>query len=177
VKQKFSGSQRGRVCPLATRPEQVQAAADAAKLTLVTETLTTEQEWRQSPNEDAQQVEARAFPALLDLDDSTFVRVAQPITARLRALPEPDRPRLCAARHPLLIVEKTVRSIRLPRPDNPSGPSRRRVTGGRSTEQLARTTLAAAAERRAAVMIHRAQPGPRDMRWPMREPVKGSRAL
>jgi ubiquinone/menaquinone biosynthesis C-methylase UbiE len=91
------------------RPDTVQRVREAAKaagLVRVKETRTTEQEWQQSPKEAAQMVEERAFGPLFDLDHATFGRVAQPIANRLRQLPDPDRPRVCAARHPLLIFEK-----------------------------------------------------------------------
>jgi ubiquinone/menaquinone biosynthesis C-methylase UbiE len=86
--------------------DRVREAAEAAGLVLAKETRTTEQEWRHSPKEAARMVEERAFGPLFDLDHTTFGRIAQPIADRLRQLPNPDRPRLCAARHPLLILEK-----------------------------------------------------------------------
>ena len=39
---------------------------------------------------------------MFDLDDTTWTAVVEPVLQQLRALPDPDRPRVRRNRHPLL---------------------------------------------------------------------------
>lgn len=56
-----------------------------------------------SPSSEADNIERRIYSSLFDVDDATWSSVVVPIIERLRALPDPDRPRLRRNRHPLLV--------------------------------------------------------------------------
>ena len=48
-------------------------------------------------------IERRIYSSLFDVDDATWATVVEPVLERLRALPDPDRPRERRNRHPLLV--------------------------------------------------------------------------
>ncbi len=50
-------------------------------------------------------IEGRIYSSLFDVDDATWAAVVEPVLVRLRALPDPDRPRDRRNRHPLLVWE------------------------------------------------------------------------
>ncbi len=52
-------------------------------------------------------IENRIYSSLFDVDDATWSTVVEPVLARLRAIPEPDRPRVRRSRHPLLVWTTT----------------------------------------------------------------------
>jgi SAM-dependent methyltransferase len=74
-------------------PAAVDAAGQAAGLRAVTRTITTPHRAEVSPNQEADYVERRLGSFLWEIDDTTWREVVAPVVARLRALPEPDRPR------------------------------------------------------------------------------------
>jgi SAM-dependent methyltransferase len=74
-------------------PDAVAAAGSAAGLRLVTQTTTAQHRWEVSPNQEADRIEQRLSSFLWDLAEATWQEVVAPAVARLRALPEPDRPR------------------------------------------------------------------------------------
>jgi hypothetical protein len=62
--------------------------------------------WDEFPSTVADEIdyiERRIYSSLFDVDDSTWRTVVEPVLARLRAIPDPDRPRLRRNRHPLLV--------------------------------------------------------------------------
>ena len=59
-----------------------------------------------SPNGLAGAIADRLFSHLWDLPDERWRTVVEPAIARLRALPEPDRPRRRPYRHPLVVLER-----------------------------------------------------------------------
>ena len=63
---------------------------------------TTHDESAQSPNSAADAVEQRSWSSLWDVDDATWEAVVVPVIAALRALPDPDVPRV--RRHPVDVV-------------------------------------------------------------------------
>ncbi len=66
------------------------------------EVHTTHDESAQSPNAAADAVEQRSWSSLWDVDDATWEAVVVPVIAALRALPDPDVPRV--RRHPVDVV-------------------------------------------------------------------------
>lgn len=74
-------------------PPAVDAAAAAAGLRLVTRTTTTPARFTVSPAAEADNIERRIWSFLWDLDEATWRDVIEPAVARLRALPDQDRPR------------------------------------------------------------------------------------
>jgi SAM-dependent methyltransferase len=88
-------------------PVAVEEAAAAAGLRPVTDRLSAA--WNkpgESPNEAADRIEQRTWSFLWDVDDTTWESVVAPTVARLRALPDPDRPRPETGRMRLAIFEK-----------------------------------------------------------------------
>jgi len=85
--------------------ERVAAIAAMCGLRLVDSLLADKQEFDQSPNEAAADIEARSFGILFDLDDASWQRHVVPVIAALRALPEPDRPRHRASSHEILVFD------------------------------------------------------------------------
>jgi SAM-dependent methyltransferase len=59
-----------------------------------------------TPNGLADAIEQRLFSHLWDLSDERWRELVEPAVARLRALPEPDRPRRRPYRHPLVVLER-----------------------------------------------------------------------
>jgi SAM-dependent methyltransferase len=72
--------------------ENVGAWGAAAGFDVV-DTIETDEHFEQAPADAAQQIEDRVFSYLWDLDDQTWAELAQPVVDRLRAVPDPDRPR------------------------------------------------------------------------------------
>jgi SAM-dependent methyltransferase len=66
------------------------------------------QEFDGSPARQIALVERRSFSTLFDVTDDDWRRVVEPVLDRLRALPEPDRPRRRRVRHPLVAWEVTA---------------------------------------------------------------------
>lgn len=96
------------------RSSRTQAAVLASApdtLRLVHEGLTPWEEFLGTP---AGQIEGRICSTLFDVDEQTWAAVVEPVLARLRALPDPDRPRTRRNRHPLvvhpLVVWESVRA-------------------------------------------------------------------
>ncbi len=65
--------------------------------------FTTWDEFETAPSDEADAIEQRIYSSLFDVDDATWTSVVEPVIAELRALPDPDRPRLRRNRHPLLV--------------------------------------------------------------------------
>lgn len=86
--------------------DAVVEAAAFAGLEVDAEGLTAELEWEQSPEGEAQRMEARNYGSLLDLDDASFQQYVQPAVDALRALPEPERARRRAVRYDYVILQK-----------------------------------------------------------------------
>ena len=72
-------------------------------LRLIHEGFTTWDEFETSPTTEADAIEQRIYSSLFDVDDATWAAVVEPVIARLRSLPDPDRPRRRRNRHPLLV--------------------------------------------------------------------------
>jgi SAM-dependent methyltransferase len=89
------------------RPERLQrdqlAAADVSGLRLDHEGFTGWDEFPNSVTEQIEAIEQRIYSSMFDVDDATWARVVVPVLDELRALPDPDRPRLRRNRHPLLV--------------------------------------------------------------------------
>lgn len=86
-------------------PASVQALAEQAGFTTV---VVTEREERfdASPAEAAKPIEQRAFSFLWEIDDQSWVDIAEPVLARLRALPDQDRKRKIVRYQPLLVFSR-----------------------------------------------------------------------
>jgi SAM-dependent methyltransferase len=84
---------RGRLVPM----------AEDAGLALVTEVLTDPGTWNEAPLDLIERLERRQWGVLIDLDDVRFAEHVQPVIDRLRALPEPARPRTRIGRHRLFV--------------------------------------------------------------------------
>ncbi len=80
---------------------EVQGWLTAAGVGAV-EVHTTHDESAQSPNAAAEAVEQRNWSSLWDVDDATWEALVVPVIAALRALPDPDTPRV--RRHPVDVV-------------------------------------------------------------------------
>ncbi len=79
-------------------------AADSHRdLDLIHDGFTTWDEFETAPSTEADAVEQRIYSSLFDVDDATWADVVEPVIARLRALPDGDRPRRRRNRHPLLV--------------------------------------------------------------------------
>ena len=79
--------------PKRDRPDQIVALAGDAGLRLVERARTGNGAWHTSPNEQANEIEARSWSSLWDVPDEVWDAVVAPAVTTLRALPEPDRPR------------------------------------------------------------------------------------
>ena len=90
---------RGRVD---IRERLVPIATDAG-LTLVADVLTDPGTWSEAPADLIERLERRQWGALIDLDEARFARHVQPVIDRLRALPDPSRPRTRIGRHRLFV--------------------------------------------------------------------------
>lgn len=85
--------------------DAVAAAGGRTGLALVARLETEVQRFDESPTSIANQIEARGYGILLDLDDEQWRRVVVPAVAALRALPDPGRMRQRCTRNPLLVFE------------------------------------------------------------------------
>lgn len=88
-------------------PAVLDAAAAAAGLRPVADRLSAA--WNkpgESPNEAVASIEQRLWSFLWDLDDATWDAVVAPTIERLRALPDPDRPRPDTGRMRLAVFER-----------------------------------------------------------------------
>jgi SAM-dependent methyltransferase len=74
-------------------PAVLAAAGAAAGLRLITQATTTPHTAEMSPSRAADYIDRRLGSFLWGLDEATWQEVVAPAVARLRALPEPDRPR------------------------------------------------------------------------------------
>ncbi len=89
------------------RSEELAPFLEPFGFTFEADEVTDEFHLEQTPNERADQYEARVFSMLWDVDDATWARVVQPIIDDLRRLPEPDRPRQKTHRHILSTYHPT----------------------------------------------------------------------
>ena len=72
-------------------------------LHLIHDGFTTWDEFETAPSTEADAIEQRIYSSLFDVDETAWSSVVEPVIAGLRALPDPDRPRLRRNRHPLLV--------------------------------------------------------------------------
>ena len=77
-------------------------AADLPGLTLEHQGFTRWDEFPSSVADQIQGIENRVYSSMFDVDDEIWARVVEPVLAELRALPDPQLPRLRRNRHPLL---------------------------------------------------------------------------
>jgi SAM-dependent methyltransferase len=94
-----------RLGPLRTHrlPASEIAGARLPHLELVHEGFTAWDGFSQAPSEEADNIEQRLYSSLFDVDDASWQRVVVPVIDALRALPDPERPRIRRNRHPLLV--------------------------------------------------------------------------
>jgi len=89
------------------RPERMRrdelTAADVPGLELEHDGFTGWDEFPSSVTDQIVAIEQRIYSSMFDIDDATWERVVEPVLERLRALPDPDRPRQRRNRHPLLV--------------------------------------------------------------------------
>jgi SAM-dependent methyltransferase len=83
--------------------EKLVPMAEAAGLALVTEVLSDPGTWPEAPADLIERLERRQWGALIDLDEARFAEHVQPVIDRLRALPDPARPRTRIGRHRLFV--------------------------------------------------------------------------
>jgi SAM-dependent methyltransferase len=84
----------------------IAAAATAAGLVEVYRGVTAAYPIEHSPAEAAEQIEQRVWSWLWRLDEAQWASAAVPAIAALRALPDPDRPRVIEARQPILVFSR-----------------------------------------------------------------------
>jgi SAM-dependent methyltransferase len=84
---------RARLVPLAR----------TSGLEIVTELLTDPGTWNEAPVDLVERLERRQWGALIDLDAHRFAEHVQPVIDRLKALPDPERPRTRIGRHRLFV--------------------------------------------------------------------------
>lgn len=72
-------------------------------LDLLHEGYTPWDEFDGTPAQEADNIENRIYSSLFDVDDANWDAIVVPVIERLRALPDPSRPRLRRNRHPLLV--------------------------------------------------------------------------
>ena len=99
-----------RLAPLRQmrRDHNAVAVADLPGLELVHDGFTAWEEFEMTPTAEADAIERRIYSSLFDVDDETWERVVVPVIASLRALPDPDRPRLRRNRHPVVVWQVTA---------------------------------------------------------------------
>lgn len=86
------------------RLDHTAVVADSHRdLALIHDGFTTWDEFETTPSTEADAIEQRIYSSLFDVDDATWSAVVEPVIARLRALPDPDRPHRRRNRHPLLV--------------------------------------------------------------------------
>lgn len=84
------------------RPDTDEALASAARgagLTVLHNGWTTAWPIELTPNRVAEEISARVWSYLWNLDENEWRAHVMPVLENLRALPDPDRPRLCHQRH------------------------------------------------------------------------------
>jgi len=82
--------------------------SDVAHLRLEHDGFTPWDEFPGAPADEIANIEGRIYSSLFDVDDTTWTAVVEPVLADLRALRDPDRPRLRRNRHPLLVWTVTA---------------------------------------------------------------------
>ncbi|MGQ4401893.1 class I SAM-dependent methyltransferase [Streptomyces hayashii] len=80
--------------PRPDTPERLDAAAREAGLQRLRHEFAPDYERATTPRQLLESLERRLPPYLWNVDDETWARVVEPALAALRALPDPDRPRL-----------------------------------------------------------------------------------
>lgn len=85
------------------RPRGQLVAADVEGLNLEHDGFTGWDEFDSSVSDQIAGIEQRIYSSMFDIDDTTWERVVDPVLTKLRALPDPDRPRRRRNRHPLLV--------------------------------------------------------------------------
>ncbi|HUS43237.1 MAG TPA: class I SAM-dependent methyltransferase [Ilumatobacteraceae bacterium] len=78
------------------------AGAQIRGMSLEHEGFTSWDEFPSTVTEQIQGIENRIYSSMFDVDDASWAKVVEPVLAQLRALPDPDRPRVRRNRHPLL---------------------------------------------------------------------------
>ena len=91
---------RGRID---VRDRLVPAGAGLRDSSSSTEVLTEPGTWNETPLDLVERLERRQWGVLIDLDDARFVEHVQPVIDRLRALPDPTRPRTRIGRHRIFV--------------------------------------------------------------------------
>ncbi|HSL73176.1 MAG TPA: class I SAM-dependent methyltransferase [Ilumatobacteraceae bacterium] len=81
--------------------------ADVRGLRLDHQGFTGWDEFPSTVSEQIEGIEHRIYSSMFDVDDATWTSVVEPVLQRLRALPEPDRPRMRRNRHPLVVWNVT----------------------------------------------------------------------
>ena len=87
--------------------ERLLPLARSCGLDPVTEVLTDPGTWPEAPVDMVERLERRQWGVLIDLDDDRFAEYVQPVIDRLRALPDPTRPRVRVGRHRLFVFRPT----------------------------------------------------------------------
>jgi SAM-dependent methyltransferase len=77
--------------------------ADLDGLSLAHQGYTPWDDFASTVTDEIAHIDKRIYSSLFDVDDETWGAVVEPVLARLRSLPEPDRPRERRNRHPLLV--------------------------------------------------------------------------
>ncbi len=91
--------------PKRDSPAQLVAVAEGAGLRVVETARTGDGVWHTSPNQHADEIEARSWSSLWDLPADVWDAVVLPAVAALRALPEPDRPRHRSGHFDVVVFE------------------------------------------------------------------------
>jgi SAM-dependent methyltransferase len=90
----------------ADTPTRVTTAAAAVGLRLVSQLEATPQRAAHSPAGLADSIERRSWSYLWAVDDAQWAATVEPVVARLRALPDPDRPRSQQGRMTVTVLER-----------------------------------------------------------------------
>ncbi len=93
------------LAPLRTmrRDHNTVVATNHPELALVHEGFTNWDRFETTPSEEADAIEGRIYSSLFDVDEESWESIVVPVIERLRALPDPHRPRRRRNRHPLLV--------------------------------------------------------------------------
>lgn len=91
--------------PLRTmrRDHNTVVASNHQGLDVVHEGFTNWDTFETTPSDEADAIEGRIYSSLFDVDEASWESVVVPVIERLRALPDPRRPRRRRNRHPLLV--------------------------------------------------------------------------
>jgi SAM-dependent methyltransferase len=94
-----------RLAPLrqARRDHNAVVVSDHPGLQLVHDGVTSWDEHETAPSVEADAIERRVYSSLFDVDDESWQGIVVPVIDALRALPDPDRPRIRRNRHPLVV--------------------------------------------------------------------------